>query len=97
MYTVQVIEINYLVGYFQSSENKELQEKVNILEQRLVSFTNGKSSMSSEQSVSDEYIDELRKKIQAQVITWHLFWIRIAKWIRWFWLLVGYHLSSMLL
>ncbi|KAF5448887.1 hypothetical protein F2P56_029382 [Juglans regia] len=49
-----------------SSENKELQEKVNILEQRLVSFTSGKSSMSSEQCVSDVYIDELRKKIQSQ-------------------------------
>lgn len=50
------------------SENKELQEKVNILEQRLVSVTGDKSSISSEQSVSEEYIDELKKKIQNQEI-----------------------------
>ncbi|KAE8008578.1 hypothetical protein FH972_005076 [Carpinus fangiana] len=50
------------------SENKELQEKVNILEQRLISVTGDKSSISSEQSVSEEYIDELKKKIQTQEI-----------------------------
>ncbi|GMY05704.1 kinesin-like protein KIN-7D, mitochondrial isoform X1 [Fagus crenata] len=48
------------------SENKELHEKVNILEQRLASVD--KLSMSSEQCVSDEYIDELRRKIQSQEI-----------------------------
>ncbi len=40
---------------------------MNILEQRLASVD--KLSMSSEQCVSDEYIDELRRKIQSQVIT----------------------------
>ncbi|XP_062176718.1 kinesin-like protein KIN-7D, mitochondrial isoform X2 [Alnus glutinosa] len=50
------------------TENKELQEKVNILEQRLVSVTGDKSSISSEQSVSEEYTDELKKKIQTQEI-----------------------------
>ncbi|KAK7849823.1 kinesin-like protein kin-7d [Quercus suber] len=49
------------------SENKELHEKVNILEQRLSSVD--KSSMSSEQCISDDYIDELKRKIQSQVIT----------------------------
>ncbi|KAK9987974.1 hypothetical protein SO802_028213 [Lithocarpus litseifolius] len=48
------------------SENKELHEKVNILEQRLSSVD--KSSMSSEQCISDEYIDELKRKIQSQEI-----------------------------
>jgi centromeric protein E len=42
---------------------------VNILEQRLVSVTGDKSSISSEQSVSEEFTDELKKKIQTQVIT----------------------------
>lgn len=40
---------------------------MNILEQRLSSVD--KSSMSSEQCISDDYIDELRRKIQSQVIT----------------------------
>nr|POF06708.1 kinesin-like protein kin-7d, mitochondrial [Quercus suber] len=48
------------------SENKELHEKVNILEQRLSSVD--KSSMSSEQCISDDYIDELKRKIQSQEI-----------------------------
>ena len=42
---------------------------MNILEQRLISVTGDKSSISSEQSVPEEYIDELKKKIQSQVIT----------------------------
>ncbi|XP_041015166.1 kinesin-like protein KIN-7D, mitochondrial isoform X2 [Juglans microcarpa x Juglans regia] len=50
------------------SENKELQERVNSLEQHLVSFTGDKSSMSSDQYVSGEYTDELKKKIQSQEI-----------------------------
>ncbi|KAJ0076999.1 hypothetical protein Patl1_36529 [Pistacia atlantica] len=50
------------------SENKELQEKVNLLEQRLASVTSDKSSGSSEQGVSDEYADELRRKVQSQEI-----------------------------
>ena len=40
---------------------------MNILEQRLSSVD--KSSMSSEQCISDDYIDELKRKIQSQVIT----------------------------
>ncbi|KAF3944751.1 hypothetical protein CMV_028807 [Castanea mollissima] len=48
------------------SEIKELHEKVNILEQRLSSVD--KSSMSSEQCISDDYIDELKRKIQSQEI-----------------------------
>lgn len=56
-------------GCLQCAENNELQEKVNILEQRLASFTVDKSSASSEQCTSEEYADELKKKVQTQVIT----------------------------
>lgn len=50
------------------SENKELQEKVNILEHRLASVAGDKSSLSSDQCVPEEYVDELKKKIQSQEI-----------------------------
>ncbi|XP_024030092.1 kinesin-like protein KIN-7D, mitochondrial [Morus notabilis] len=50
------------------AENKELQEKVDILEQRLDSLTVEKSLVSSEQSTSEEYADELKKKVQSQEI-----------------------------
>lgn len=55
--------------YFQCAENLELQEKLNQLERRLASVSGEKSSGSSEHCVSEEYVDELRKKIQSQVIT----------------------------
>ncbi|KAI8028427.1 hypothetical protein LOK49_LG02G03740 [Camellia lanceoleosa] len=47
------------------AENKELQEKINLLDQQLASGSGGKSS-SSEQCISEEYVDELRKKIKSQ-------------------------------
>lgn len=46
------------------SENKELLEKVNLLQQRLASGHGDKSP--SDLSVSEEYVDELRKKLQSQ-------------------------------
>ncbi|KAF7810847.1 kinesin-like protein KIN-7D, mitochondrial [Senna tora] len=49
-------------------ENKELQEKVKQLEQKLEAVASGSSLVSSEQSVSGENIDELKKKIQFQEI-----------------------------
>ncbi|XP_021889249.1 kinesin-like protein KIN-7D, mitochondrial isoform X2 [Carica papaya] len=50
------------------AENNELQEKVNFLEQKLSSLLGEKSSLSSEQCASEEYVDELRKKAQLQEI-----------------------------
>ncbi|KAF4375455.1 hypothetical protein F8388_024114 [Cannabis sativa] len=50
------------------SEVKELQERINMLEQRLASFTGNKSPASSEQYYSEEYADELKKKVQSQEI-----------------------------
>ncbi|XVE48980.1 hypothetical protein DITRI_Ditri01bG0045100 [Diplodiscus trichospermus] len=50
------------------SENEELQEKVNLLEQRLASLSGDKVSFSSDQGISEEYVDELRKKVQSQEI-----------------------------
>ncbi|KAF3435771.1 hypothetical protein FNV43_RR22863 [Rhamnella rubrinervis] len=45
------------------AENKELQEKVNILEQRLAMSVSGdKSSLSSEHCVSEEYAEGLKRK-----------------------------------
>lgn len=55
--------------YFQCAENLELQEKLNQLERRFALVSGEKSSGSSEHGVSEEYVDELRKKIQSQVIT----------------------------
>ncbi|PIN26244.1 Kinesin-like protein [Handroanthus impetiginosus] len=49
-------------------ENKELQEKIIRLEQQLASVSGDKLPPSSEMCVSDEYADELRKKMQAQEI-----------------------------
>ncbi|CAI0437859.1 unnamed protein product [Linum tenue] len=49
-------------------ENKELQEKVNLLEQHLASLAGDKSSLPSSQSVPEEFVDELKKKIQSQEI-----------------------------
>lgn len=48
------------------AEIQELQEKVILLEQRLASRSGDKVSLSSEQGANEEYIDELRKKIQTQ-------------------------------
>ncbi|KAJ4837396.1 Kinesin-like protein KIN-7D, mitochondrial [Turnera subulata] len=50
------------------SENKELQEKVNFLEQRLASVSGDKLSLNSEHSVSEEYVEGLKKKVQSQEI-----------------------------
>ncbi|KAL3324489.1 hypothetical protein AABB24_038564 [Solanum stoloniferum] len=47
-------------------ENKELQEKICRLEQQLAAFKTEQAYPSSERCVSDEYIDELRRKIQSQ-------------------------------
>lgn len=53
---------------FQCLENKELQEKICRVEQQLAAFKAEQANPSSERCVSDEYIDELRRKIQSQVI-----------------------------
>ncbi|XWS40087.1 hypothetical protein CRYUN_Cryun18bG0110200 [Craigia yunnanensis] len=49
-------------------ENEELQGKVNLLEQQLASLSCDKLSLSSEHGISEEYADELRKKVQSQEI-----------------------------
>ncbi|KAK6916622.1 Kinesin motor domain [Dillenia turbinata] len=49
-------------------ENKELQEKVDLLQQQLASVIGDKSSMLSEQGESEEHVDELQRKIQSQEI-----------------------------
>lgn len=56
-----------MLGYGQCSENMKLQEKVNLLEQQLACQNGDKSPGSSGQGTSDEYVDELRKKVQSQV------------------------------
>jgi centromeric protein E len=55
--------------YWQCSENKELQEKVTLLEQRFASLSGDKAPLNSEHNASEEYVDELKKKVQSQVIT----------------------------
>ncbi|KAD5318168.1 hypothetical protein E3N88_18114 [Mikania micrantha] len=48
------------------SENKELQERITLLEQQLSAAQSEKTLSSSGHHGSEEYIDELRKKIQIQ-------------------------------
>ena len=55
--------------HWQCAENMELQQKVDLLQQQLSSGTVQKLSLSSEQGVSEDYIDELKKKVQSQVLT----------------------------
>ncbi|KAH1158647.1 hypothetical protein GLYMA_11G112700v4 [Glycine max] len=50
------------------SENRELQEKVKLLEQQLATITGGTSLMFTDQCPSGEHIDELKRKIQSQEI-----------------------------
>ncbi|GJT76612.1 kinesin-like protein KIN-7D, mitochondrial, partial [Tanacetum coccineum] len=50
------------------SENKELQERITLLEQQLAAAHSQTTLSSSEQHGSEEYIDELRKKIQIQEV-----------------------------
>ncbi|KAL0384042.1 UNVERIFIED_CONTAM: Kinesin-like protein KIN-7D, mitochondrial [Sesamum radiatum] len=50
------------------TENKELAEKIILLEQKLASNSGDNKSPPSENFVPDEYTDELRKKIQSQEI-----------------------------
>ncbi|KAE9448282.1 hypothetical protein C3L33_19830, partial [Rhododendron williamsianum] len=49
------------------AENKELQEKIYILQQQLASSSGDQSSLSG-QYTSEEYVEELRRKIQSQEI-----------------------------
>ncbi|KAK1423909.1 hypothetical protein QVD17_19220 [Tagetes erecta] len=50
------------------SENKELQERITLLEQQLSAAKSEKPLSSSGHHGSEEYIDELRKKIQIQEV-----------------------------
>ncbi|KVH93143.1 Kinesin, motor domain-containing protein [Cynara cardunculus var. scolymus] len=50
------------------SENKELQERITLLEQQLAAACSEKPLLSSKQQGSKEYIDELQMKIQIQVL-----------------------------
>ncbi|KAG9442826.1 hypothetical protein H6P81_018680 [Aristolochia fimbriata] len=50
------------------AENNELEEKVLFLQQQMAAVIGDKSTLSSEPSVSDEYIDELKRKIQSQEV-----------------------------
>ncbi|XP_027910732.1 kinesin-like protein KIN-7D, mitochondrial isoform X2 [Vigna unguiculata] len=50
------------------SENRELQEKVKLLEQQLARVPSGTSLMLADQCTFGEHIDELKRKIQSQEI-----------------------------
>ncbi|KEH30458.1 kinesin-like protein KIN-7D, mitochondrial isoform X2 [Medicago truncatula] len=50
------------------SENRELQEKVKLLEQQLATDTGGTSLLLADECASGEHIDELKRKIQSQEI-----------------------------
>ena len=59
--------------FFQCSENRELQEKVKLLEQQLATDTGGTSLVLADECASGEHIDELKRKIQSQVTETLLF------------------------
>lgn len=69
----------YGFGCWQCSEIEELQEKVNLLEQHLASVSGDKLLLSSKEGISEEYVDELRKKVQSQVIYLLLSQILVCK------------------
>ncbi|PNY04024.1 kinesin motor catalytic domain protein [Trifolium pratense] len=50
------------------SENRELQEKVKLLEQQLATDSRGTSLLPADECVSGEHIDELKRKIKYQEI-----------------------------
>ncbi|KAH6804224.1 Kinesin motor family protein [Perilla frutescens var. frutescens] len=50
------------------AENKEMEDKILHLEQQLASVSSGNKSYPSENCVHDEYSEELRKKVQSQII-----------------------------
>ncbi|KAG8643964.1 kinesin-like protein KIN-7D, mitochondrial isoform X2 [Manihot esculenta] len=50
------------------SENKELQEKIKILEQQLASLSYDKTPLTADHGVPGEYVDELKRKVQSQEI-----------------------------
>lgn len=56
-----------LIFFFQCSENRELQEKVKLLEQQLATVPSGTSLVLTDQCASGEHMDELKRKIQSQV------------------------------
>jgi len=56
-----------LLFCWQCSENRELQEKVKLLEQQLARVPSGTSLMLADQCTFGEHIDELKRKIQSQV------------------------------
>ena len=51
---------------WQCAENRELQEKVELLEHQLASVTSNKLSTSSENCLPEKYVEEFKKKIQSQ-------------------------------
>ncbi|KAF5727191.1 kinesin-II 85 kDa subunit isoform X1 [Tripterygium wilfordii] len=48
--------------------NMELQEKVTLLEQQLASVAGDKLPLAPQQSVCDDYVDELKRKVQSQEV-----------------------------
>ncbi|WCJ40915.1 Kinesin motor family protein [Euphorbia peplus] len=50
------------------SENKELQEKLNLMEQQLSAFSGDRSLLASDHVMLDEHTGELKKKVQSQEI-----------------------------
>lgn len=60
----------FVYSYHQCAESKEQQEKIFYLEEQLASVGN-KLASPTEQFLSDQYADGLRKKIQSQVI-WNM-------------------------
>jgi len=59
---------SFSFSFGQCAENKELQERICTLEKQLASFTGNKLSVPSEQGMTDEFTEELKKKVQSQVI-----------------------------
>lgn len=68
-YTHISYEVLFIINCWQYLENKELQEKVFLLQQQLNSVMGNKPQLPADQLVSEEYVEELRKKTQCQVIT----------------------------
>lgn len=64
---------SFVIFVWQCSENRELWEKVKLLEHQLATVPSGTSLMLTDQCQFGEHIDELKRKIQSQVTITSLF------------------------
>lgn len=56
-----------------------MQEKIKILEQQLASLSYDKTPLTADHGVPGEYVDELKRKVQSQVIAYIVTFSRLTR------------------